>query len=266
MDIIHQVDSHTRAVQRWLSSRAPTAVQIEGVAVQAQSTGLQIPLLNLALSGTYPDHTPDQTILAEIEQVKAFFLERGVPWYWFIGPSQSSIHLPPFLERCGLKSRPRPLLPALVAPLSSWSEDDYPQPKNLAVWPIQTVSDLETASKIRHNALQFPGNEGIDYFEAMASDWLAGDPAVLYLAGVKGEPPAAVGAMIMAKGIPGIYVMATAPQWRRNGLGKAVVHRIMHDAQIAGHQQIALTASPIGFLLYQQFGFKHIFDYQVYGS
>ena len=81
--VIHQADRHTQAVQAWLASRAPDATRLRGTGVQVSSTGLNVPLLNLALGGDYPPGTPEDVITGEITRVKAFFAQRGWPWYWW---------------------------------------------------------------------------------------------------------------------------------------------------------------------------------------
>ena len=256
-----QADLHTCAVQFWLSSRSPTSQCWEGIGVKAQSTGLKIPLLNLALSKGYPIGTPQQTIIDEIEQVKAFFVGRNVPWYWWVGPNHYPPDLPSILRGCGMASE-HPGLPTMTASLPLLDfEKGCP---DIKVWLAESHFDLKSASKIRHTAFRFPEGVGTDYFEAMADDWLAGNPARLYLASVNAGPPAAIGALIMGAGIPGVYVMATLPEWRRQGLGRAILTRILIEAGKNGHDLIVLTASRIGYLLYQQFGFEHIFDYQIY--
>ena len=77
-------------------------------------------------------------------------------------------------------------------------------------------------------------------------------------------PPASIAAMIMGDGLPGVYVMATLPQFGRRGLAKAVLARLLADAAAGGHHMAVLTASDYGYPLYQQFGFEHLFDYLIY--
>ena len=164
------------------------------------------------------------------------------------------------LERHGLTCDHSPL-PALVAPLPV----NGPLPNRQAqVWQASSRADLQAASHIRRVAFRFPDGAAPDYFEAMATDWLAGDPARLYLARLGDGPPAAIGAWITGAGLPGVYVMATLPQWGRRGLGKAILARLLADAAAAGHPWIALTASRYGYPLYRQFGFEHVFDYAIY--
>lgn len=258
-EIARLADRHTFAVQAWLSSRAPSAVSFDGHGIKVRSTGLGVPLLNLALGANFVG-VNDKDIQSEIEAVKAFFATRRVPWYWWISPFSSPADIGSRLEANGATYAP-PDLPAMVAPL--------PQPKTevdpgLRVWQARTRADLEAASYIRRIAFKFPKDVGISYFEDMAEDWLRGDPARLYLASVNNGPPAAIGAWIIGEGIPGIYAMATLPEWRQRGLGMAILQRLMADAAADGHQMIVLTASNMGEPLYRQFGFERVFGYLFY--
>jgi GNAT superfamily N-acetyltransferase len=265
-EIARLADDHTMAVQAWLSTRAPQARCLEGIGVTAGSTGLAVSLLNLALGGHYPPGTSNETVAAEIKAVKAFFTDQGVPWYWWLGPCSHPPDMDRRLERHGLADD-RPPLPALVAPLPAHF---LPLNPDVQIWLAASRADLEAASTIRRIAFRFPDGAdkrhpvAHDYFEAMADDWLNGDPARLYLARLPGGPPAAIGALIIGAGLPGVYVMATLPEWGRRGLGKAILARILSDAAADGHTLIVLTASQFGYPLYRQFGFEHIFDYAIY--
>lgn len=260
--LLRMADLHTRAVQSWLSSRSPDAARLDGLGVSCTSTGYGVPLLNLAIGGEYPPDTDGQTITDEIERVKAFFKARGVPWYWWLSNTPQPSDLVTHMERQGLIFD-RPPLPAMVAPLPK----TQPMPgfsPDIQVWQAETRADLEAASTIRRIAFRFPEGTAAHYFEAMADDWLRGDPAKLYLARVNDGEPACIAAIIMGEDVPGVYVMATLPEWRNRGLGKAIMARIMNEAAAGGHKLIVLTASKMGFPLYQQFGFERVFDYLLY--
>jgi len=259
-EIARLADCHTTAVQAWLSTRAPRPARLDGLGTTACSTGHPVPLLNLALGGDYPPWTSAAVIDDEIQCVKEFFAERGVPWSWWLGPHLRPPDLPRRLEKHGLVCD-RDRLPAMVAPLPARRSPPNPQAQ---VWQAQSRSDLEAASTIRRTAFRFPEGAAADYFEAMETDWLNGDPARLYLARLPDSPPAAMGALIMGAELPGVYVMATLPQWSRRGLGKAILDRILTDAAASGHSLITLTASRFGYPLYRQYGFEHVFDYAIY--
>ena len=259
-DLAWAADRHTLAVQFWLPTRSPDAVALKGIGVVAGSSGLPVPLLNQALGGHYPSGTTDSAIDDEIEAVKAFFAERKVPWYWWLGPHPKPSNFGRRLERHGLAFDPPPL-PALAARLPASLPPIRP---DAHVWLASGCDDLKVASAIRRIAFRFPEGAAENYFEAMADDWLRGDPARLYLARLGDGPPAAIGALIMAEKYPGVYVMATLPEWGRKGLGKAILARILLDAASEGHELVVLTASRYGYPLYRQFGFEHIFDYHIY--
>jgi GNAT superfamily N-acetyltransferase len=259
--VAHLADEHTMAVQSWLPTRAPHAVQFKGLGVTAGSSGIPVSLLNLAIGCHYPPGTSDKLIDTEIKAVKTFFADRGVPWYWWIGPHPHPHNIAQRLERHGFELDPLSL-PAMVAPLPA---PKSPQLNPAAqVWLAASQKDLKTASTIRRIAFGFPNGAALDYFEAMSGDWLRGDPARLYLARLGNGPPAAIGALIMGAGMPGVYVMATLPEWGRRGLGKAILARILSEAAAEGHDMIALTAGSRGYPLYRQFGFEHIFDYTIH--
>ncbi len=254
-------DAHTQAVQSWLSTRAPLAARFDGLGITAGSTGLQVTLLNLALGFDYPPGTNDEAIDADIQALRTFFADRGVPWYWWIGPNPRPPDVVQRLERHGFEFDPPPL-PAMTAPLPHVQSPALNP--DVQVWQAANREDLEAASAIRRIAFRFPDCAALDYFEAMGDDWLCGDPARLYLARLGDGPPAAIGALIMGAGIPGVYVMATLPKWGRRGLGKAILDRILSEASAEGHDLIVLTAGTKGYPLYRQFGFERVFDYSIY--
>lgn len=259
-EVARLTDDHTMAVQAWLSTRTPQAQRFDGIGVTAGCSGITVPLLNLALGSHYSPGTSDEVIVAEIKAVKTFFAGRGVPWYWWLGPFPRPSDMARRLERHGL-AFDRPALPAMAAPLPAQCPPLNPDAQ---VWLAADREDLEAASAIRRIAFRFPDGVALDYFEALTNDWLKGDPARLYLARLPGGSTAAIGALIMGAGLPGVYVMATLPGYRRRGLGKAILARILSDAAADGHSLIALTAGELGYPLYRQFGFEHIFDYAIY--
>ncbi|MGB0388014.1 MAG: GNAT family N-acetyltransferase [Ardenticatenaceae bacterium] len=259
-EIIDFANNHIQAVQAWLSTRTPQAKRFEGTGVIANSSGLAVPLLNLALGSHYPAGTSDELIEQEIESVKTFYAYQSVPWLWWIPPNATPADMPQRLMRhdlrCNLKR------PVMVAPLPAKCPPINP---NVEVWPASTSAHLEVASTIRRIGFGFPDGQANNYYEGMAHNWLNDGKGTVYMAKVKDGPPAAIGSLITGAGLPGVYAMATLPEWRRHGLGSAILARILSDAAANGHHFIVLTASPLGYPLYAKFGFLHIFNYQLFG-
>lgn len=255
-------DKHTLTVQAWLASRSPHARCFNGVGYRVSSTGLAVPLLNLALGWNYPLGFSSEKIDREITAVKNFFAEGTIPWYWWI--AQDPVQRETIREQLARHQiiTDRPELPAMIALLNLTGLPSLDP--TIRVWQASTVDDLKAASTIRRLAFRFPEGVALNYFEDMADDWLRGNPARLYLAGLPDESPASMGALIIGEGLPGVYVMATLPNYGRRGLGKAILQRIMSEAAGEGHTLLILTASRFGYPLYQQFGFQHIFNYDIY--
>ncbi|MFZ5818270.1 MAG: GNAT family N-acetyltransferase [Chloroflexota bacterium] len=255
-------DEHTRAVQAWLASRTPQGKRLELSGVVASSTGLHVQFLNLALSRPYPYHASAETIEEEIETVKSFYGQQGVPWYWVVGPRQEPADIGKQLERHGLAYEP-PDLPAMVACLPAVR---VPIDPAINVRRASNTDDLKAASYIRRTSFEFAEGAADHYFEDMPDDWLDNKNVRLYLASIGENPPAAIGALILGAGAPGVYVMATLPEWERRGLGRAILSHLLSDAWEMRHQHTILTASSKGFPLYRKFGFEHVFDYKFFAS
>ena len=260
--LAQRVDQHTQAVQLWLDTRTPEAETFSGVGVRCGSTGIPIALLNQAMGANFPVNITPGQIKIEVEAIIAFFATRGMPWYWWLSSFCQPSRMAEHLAAAGLLAHARPL-PAMVAFLPM--TESYQLPLQVRVWQAENAADLQAASAIRHTGFRFPAGVAEDYFEAMADSWLDPDgPAKVYLAAIGDGPPVALGALVTAAEMPGVYVMATLPEFGRRGLGSAILGRMMQDAADAGHRTIALTASTSGYGLYEKFGFKHVFDYKIY--
>ncbi len=270
-EITRLTDTHTLAVQSWLSTRAPRVERFDSLGIIANSTGLNVSLFNLALGCNYPLETDDKTITAEIKALKNFYGERNVPWSWWIGPRPQPADIFDRLLQHHLIETRQTGLPAMALALPMPIAETLPAPApplnpDIQVWQASDRTDLEAASAIRWIAFRFPEGAASTYFEDMAADWLNGDPARLYLAKVGNGPPAAIGALIMGARLPGIYIMATLPKWGRQGLGQAIMAHMISVATDEGHKTLMLTAGDMGYGLYKKFGFEHIFNYRLFGN
>lgn len=263
-ELIQITDQHTLTVQAWLSSRSPQAARFDGKGIKASSTGLKIPLLNLALGCDFPKDISAMEIEEEVKSVIAFFSKRNVPWYWWLNTKPSPADIGQILKKCGLQYDPPPL-PAMIAPNRQDTAQFPALRKDIRVWRAHSMADLQAASKIRRLAFRFAEGQALTYFEDMAADWLDGSsPARLFLAGESESEPMSIGAVIEGAGIPGIYVMATLPGQHRKGYGKAILSRLLAEASASEGRLVALTASQAGAGLYSQFGFLHLFDFDFY--
>ena len=260
-EMVQLANNHIQAVQTWLSTRTPYAKRFLGKGVIANSSGLPVPLLNLAFGTDYAPGTSDELIEREIESVKTFYQYQSVPWSWWIAPNATPSDMIQRLKDHGLVCNFR--RPVMVAPLPFHS---HSYKSDIHVSHATSTHDLKIASTIRRRSFGFPEGVAENYFEAMAENWLSRKRGTLYMAGLAGEAPSAIGALITGAGLPGIYMMATLPERRRYGLGSAILKHILMQATQQQYKFIVLTASPLGYPLYSKFGFVHVFDYLGFGE
>lgn len=265
-EMVELASNHIQAVQTWLSTRTPNAKRFLGKGVIANSSGLPVPLLNLAFGTDYAPGTSNELIEREIESVKTFYKYQSVPWSWWIGPKPTPTDMIERLKRHDLTCNFRRPVMAARLPFYECSCFYHKSESDIHVYRATTIPDLEMASTIRRQSFGFPEGIAENYFEVMAQNWLNGKWGTLYLAGLTDEAPSAIGALITGADLPGVYMMATLPHRRRYGLGSAILNHILSDATKQQHKFIMLTASPLGYPLYSKFGFVHLFDYLGFGE
>lgn len=255
--------AHTMAAQAWLSTRVPEAMTGTWAGGRYTSSGLPRGLLNLVLDGQFDIGMGEAEIEAAVDAMGALYAGRGVPWDWWVGPTPTPHHLPELLERWGFATVSLPCM-AKALDREGWRRRAMTPVSPIHVWRARDFGDLRAASAVRRQGFSWPDGVAETYFEDTGDDWLAGDPARLFMAGRREGQAEAIGAWIRAGGMGGVYVMAVLPDAQRQGLGQAILRALIDDAQQAGETMLALTASKKGFGLYQQFGFMHLFDYQVF--
>ena len=257
--VAYLADRHTMVVQSWLASRSPHAERFKNEGTMISSTGLNASILNAALGAEFPDDTSKTKIREVIESVQDYFARREVPWRWWLGPFAQPTDMSQRLKQVGMKELFR--LAGLAATLPVKLPAINPE---VRVRLAADKQDLQAASRIRREAFKFAPGAASHYFEDMADDWLRGNPARLYMGQVSDGPVAGIGALIMGAGVPGVYVLATLPEWERRGIARGILTRILLDAAAAGHQLMVMTAGSQASPLYWKFGFEPIFEYTLY--
>lgn len=54
-----------------------------------------------------------------------------------------------------------------------------------------------------------------------------------------------------------IFNMYTKPEWRRKGIGKILLEKLLEESKKRGIKKVTLHATPVGRLLYEKYGFKN---------
>ena len=93
-------------------------------------------------------------------------------------------------------------------------------------------------------------------YDALVGRRMVEQPGAAVYASLAGGAVTSVGIRLQVPGAVGVFGIATPPEHRRRGLGRAVTARILADGVREGATMAFLGASPMGFGIYQRLGFR----------
>ena len=133
-------------------------------------------------------------------------------------------------------------------------EADAPQPAGLEVSQVRDLSALEQWIQASFAGFGFSATGSHSAFEVFAG--LGFDlPLRSYLGTLHGEP-VAVSQLFLGAGVAGIYIVATVPEARRQGIATALTLAPLREARALGYRIGILHASPMGLGVYRRLGFR----------
>ncbi len=190
---------------------------------------------------------------ASIEDALTPFRTRGVPMFWWTGPSTQPADLGAYLEAHGLKHAED--YPGMAADLHALHETQH-APFGLSIERVADVSGLETWGNVvvaSFGLPQFVADPGIDVFRAAG---LGADSSVHHYVGFLAGEPVATSTLFLGAGVAGIYNVASLPKVRRQGIGAAITRWALQEARALGYRIGILHASALGQSVYHQLGFE----------
>jgi len=212
----------------------------------ATKTGALLPFCNRA-GNISPINTED------INQIKKYF--DSMPFRWFIESTDTeSIQL---LEQNGLEFKIA--FPAMKMPLSNIKKVNY---DHIEVKEINS-SDLSVWIAIVLKSYNIESPEFKKFIEYQVKH-AAPDVLHFYLASYKGTI-AAASMTITFEDVVSLQWVGTLPEYRNKGLGYAVSHQPLVDAQNRGYNTAVLFASQLGKPVYERLGFEQYAVYNTYG-
>ncbi len=203
---------------------------------------------NLVFNARLEPEKVDDVIESLISKAKA----RGVPIRWYIGKNSEPANLDEYLTQHGFASFGR-AAPLMAADLSILREETT-APSGLEIIEVEDVTTLKTWSQVATEGFGgTPENEKVN-FRWFTTIMEMGLPAHFYLALLDGKP-AATSQLVPAKGVAGIFYVATLPEFRNRGVGYAVTLHACEAGKQMGYQAATLQASPMGEPVYRRMGF-----------
>lgn len=226
---------------RLFGSHGPSAevIEADGLVAAVMPTAPTSSVMNVALT---IDHGAAPAQLGELAQRyrAAGATKSGL---WVDGENAAAAQA---AEAQGmvLDSRPTPM----VADLQALPFDDAPPRAPVGLPTIGRVNDL-----------------AYGYPEPKLAPAIRGLPAEILTYGASHDGSTASVALAYDIGDDtAVWFVATLPAAQRNGLGRAVVQRLLLDARERGQRTASLQASPAGRPLYERLGFEPVGSLHLY--
>lgn len=249
------VHDASAAVFAWINMQVPGLHGLVEEDVVLAAMGLPFARVNWAAAA----HLSPDTADARIDAVAAWFDERDLPFVWRLGPRDDPPDLQERLLAKDFVLDPDDM-PGMVAPLGNLPELTLPEGASLEV-----VRDAEGfAQQIAVMVAGFGMRAQIGEAFLPFADLGFGDelPTRSFLVRANGRPLATALAVFVDDGIV-ILNVATLPEARNQGLGRAVTLGAMHAGAAAGASIAVLQSSEMGLNVYRRLGFEEFGRYKV---
>ena len=211
-------------------------------------TGIKDPFANMAF-GMEVRNAPSR-----VKSITKKLAYLSAPGYFWVGPNTKPDNLEEILIQNGWTYLASP--PAMLVDLNVLDENQVNP--DIELREVKTDEDFT----IWQQAVSAGFNLSIEVAELFAKP--DGERMKYYTAFLNGEPVGTT-ARIIHNDIPGIYCVATLPEFRRRGIGATLTLLPLLESRKEGHQIGTLQASSMGLPVYQKLGFKEVCRIKLYG-
>lgn len=242
------LDANFVELIRWYASR-PGGEIVEGRDVTMCCTGLSFRSVNCAVAIDLDPPTADE----RIADVGRWFGERGLPWRWLVGPTSGPVDLGERLQRAGYE----PNIGSAGMALDLHGFQAEPPPAGVEIVTVDDLAGLAAWETLQRSALELDDTRARAWRDAHDRALSADEPLRDWIALLDGVPVAAA-ALFVAAGVAGIYNVATVPEVRGRGIGRAVTAAALAEAVRRGEHTAVLGASELGYPVYRRLGFREV--------
>jgi GNAT superfamily N-acetyltransferase len=202
-----------------------------------------------------------------IREIAAGFAARGTGFLWWVAPFHTPIDLGNRLLEAGIRFEGT--APAMAMDLAALPRDE-PLPPGLEIVPVRDEATLREFIGVLADEMGIPegaANPAARHHAALLEaipPKLADEPVPLrYLGRLEGRA-VATSRISIGGGVAGLYAVATLPEVRGRGFGRALTLAALDAGRALGYRIGVLQASDSGFPVYRRLGFRTMFDYAVY--
>lgn len=196
-----------------------------------------------------------------IQQVRRAFRKRRAAVTWLVGPSTSPADIGDRLANQGFSRND--VWKGMAHTLHGLDNPPI-SPETVEVVDVDSEWLRRDWGDVVGRSFQFPTSARRLLEESVGAQLNTGSPAWRHkLAYLDGKPVAA-STLFMKGGIAGIYLVATVPEARGNGLGSHMTWIALREARDLGCQLAVLQSTDDARGIYEKLGFRYHCDIDVY--
>lgn len=225
--------------------------------------GYPDPFRSTVVSTRFSERDADR----RIREISAAYAARATGFLWWVAPFHTPANVGERLLDAGLRFEGT--APAMAMDLAALPRDE-PLPQGLDIVPVRDAATLGEFISVLALEMGVPAgspNPAARHHAALLEavpPTLAAEPIPLrYLGRIDGRP-VATSRIAIAAGVAGLYAVATLPDVRGRGIGRALTLAALEAGRSLGYRIGVLQASDDGLPVYRRIGFRTIFDYAVY--
>jgi GNAT superfamily N-acetyltransferase len=202
-----------------------------------------------------------------IREISATYAAKGTGFLWWVAPFHTPADLGPRLLDAGLRFEGT--APAMAMDLAALPPRE-PLPDGLEIVPVRDVARLREFINVLALEMGVPEgspNPAARHHAALLEaipPTLAGETIPLRYLGLLDGRPVATSRISIGGGVAGLYAVATLPNVRGRGIGRALTLAALEAGRTLGYRIGVLQASDEGLPVYRRIGFQTMFDYAVY--
>ena len=202
-----------------------------------------------------------------IREISAGYAARGTGFLWWVAPFHTPADLGPRLLDAGLRFEGT--APAMAMDLAALPPGE-PLPDGLEIVPVRDAATLREFINVLALEMGVPEgspNPAARHHAALLQaipPTLAAETIPLRYLGLLDGRPVATSRISISGGVAGLYAVATLPNVRGRGIGRALTLAALEAGRTLGYRIGVLQASDDGLPVYRRIGFRTMFDYAVY--
>jgi GNAT superfamily N-acetyltransferase len=215
------------------------------------------PYFNRVVSTHFNEGNAD----AQIRETVRVFRRRRAAFTWLTGPSSTPIDLGERLERHAF-DRYSPWS-GMALHLGDVSEAPPPRLR-IDLRPVDDADSYTDWLRVVCKSYRLPRKAWRKMYENFTFDHQQTDSDWFHNLAVFNGVPVGASTVFLNNGVAGIYLVATVPEARGNGIGTAMTNTALQQIGYRGYKLAVLHATEQSRGIYEKLGFRHYCDIGVY--